>query len=290
MIRFFCLASGNTHLDMLERVAVRSLAQSRNRAAIPHDAVFSLYTDKISEARGESILSALGRVEITRIEFGSAGECLHNALIAEIKRCVALGVPMIMAPPDTFWGDGSLGNLIASAGDARICVAATHARVETEAFLNAIPEEDIDNPALVGIAMKTLHATWRDAFADLDRTNTWWSGTSIRQISQNLWSVQHFLPTVYYAHFTEGDIHFFEAAKRFGQWDHHWPAMLVRHQRHRVIGSSDAVFMAELTEPNRNIPPLTKRWPGEADRYRGRETHHGVNRNTIFIWRANEPI
>lgn len=285
MIRLFCLAYGAKFVDLFERVTVRSLMQPRNRAVIS-DAKISLYTDKDSVERATGIASQLAPVEPTLLDAGlHPGEMLHRALIAEIRECLRTGSTLIMAPPDTFWGEGSLANLLAVGSVPNVCVGAAHARVNRDQFLEALPEGVIENDRLVSLSIEHLHRTWGEADCTREKTNTWWSGTSLRKVSDKLWAVQHLLPTIHLARFVQSDLEFFERHDKRGLWDHRWPACLVEQQRQRIIGSSDMFFAAELTGETENIPPLTDRDVNEPDKYRGNERHHAINRNLISVWR-----
>lgn len=284
--RFFSLVYGERFVDIYERIAVRSLLQTANASAIRPGTVVSLYTDRASADRAGAIAGRLGELQITIIEPGNAGDTLQRALIAEIERCIAENAALIMLPPDTFWGDGSLGNLLAVANGQNLCIGAPHVRVNRDDFLASLPAGDIDNAELVRLSMANLHPTWRDANVSLNPRNTWWSGTLIRQLSPKLYAVHHRLPTIYLAHFTPDDLNFFRDQTKLGSWDHSWPGLLVQQQRQRILSSSDLFFAAELTPENENIPPLVDADPAMDDRYRGNFPHHAVNANSVSSWRS----
>ena len=290
--RLFILAYGPAFLDLLEQVAVRSLLQDRNRDALPLDAVVSLHTDERSRELAEQIVGHLGLTGETTLWTTSAGvtpgEIQQTAIMAEMRRCLADDAPLVMVPPDTFWGDGSLGTLLAIGEQPRVCVSAPHVRVNRAEMLAALAHisGSIENAHLVGLSMRTLHQTWLDADVTRARTNSWWSGTTIRALGDGLYAVQHRLPTIYLARFVPSDLAFFREHDKLGLWDHRWPAIVVAADRQRVICSSDGFFAAELTAAEENRPIVQARNDAEPDAYRGDLDHHRVNRNAVSIWRS----
>lgn len=288
MIRFFCFVYGEHFLDLLESVAVRSLCQSRNRQSIPFDAVVALYSDAPTIDRASLVLEKLGQVESHIVDLsGDTADIQNRAFAEEISRCHASNATMIVLGPENYWGDGSLGNILAIAGTQNVCVSAPHVRVDRNKFLAAMPDGDMNNRALVNLSMRTLHPSWVNADANKEQTSSYYAGISIREISAGLYSVTHRLPTCWLARFTKEDVAFFQRnTQGRGLWDHAWPQMLIQSGRHRVIGSSDAVFIAELTDTNTHNVPLMPNNPSEPDAYCQPSLHAQVNRNTVAIWRS----
>lgn len=286
--RFFCFVYGDWHVSLLERILVRSLSQSRNRKAIPPESVISLYSDQQSMAAASTALDALAIVEEHIVAIDSDSELLQQRLFSqEIQTCFEQGATLIVLCPDNFWGDGSLANLLLIAGEQDACIAAPHVRVDQDKFLGAMGEGELDNPSLVALAMRTLHPSWIEADASQDESNSYFTGISMRAIGNGLYAVSHRLPTVWLARFTKEDVEFFHRNLGIrGLWDHHWPAQLVASKRQRVIGSSDAVFIAELTPSTTHRTQLNKTDPKAPDRYCAPSLHAGVNRNVTAIWRA----
>jgi hypothetical protein len=266
MIRIFSVVYGEKFCDLFERITLRSLMQPLN-ATIAASAHWSIYTLEEDTARLRAMLpngeittfTATDKTTGEQVKSAPAGTAIaHGCLIHEIQRCLAQQATMIMAPPDTFWGDGSLVNLVAVAGENNLnCIAAAHPRVNGEEFLAALPEGPIGNAELVQLALAHLHRTWREADAARPDTNSFFTGTSIRALpTPKHYAVSHRLPTCHLARFTSGDFEFFkgEMPPHGGPWDHWWPAHLVRQERHRCIGSSDAFFVAGPLLRQRTAP------------------------------------
>jgi len=289
MIRFFCLVYGERYLDMLERVAVRSLLQSDNRRALHHQAntQVALYTDVASADRAVALLSRLAHVELNIMpRVDNAGEMLRRAMTAEIAACLMRDATMITLGPDWFWGDGSLHHLQTLVRGADACIAAPHPRVDHDRFLAALPDGDIDNRQLVGLALETLHCTWRDARVPADMANCWKTGIAIQSLGRGLYAVHHLLPSIWLAHFRPSDLDFFAHHDKCGVWDHYWPAKLVEEGRQIVVADSDIVFLVELTHPDENRPQLRSVDQRDPFRYRGDLAHHRANRAIVSGWRS----
>lgn len=291
-LRIFVLVYGEAFLALLERAAVASLLQPANRSALPSGAVVSLHTDATSKQRAIGIMSKLGLpIEVSTVTTTEhPTESQHRAVIDEMKACLAQDAAMLMITPDMFFGDGSIGNLLAIAGDQKLCVAAPHVRVNRDEFLDELPlamkRGSMSNAHLVAMAMHHLHRTWKQADPYEPVNNCYWSGVAIRQLGPKLWSVQHRLPNIFLAWFRPEDLAFWDGHEKRGLWDHHWPSPVMEAQRHRTICSSDGFFAAELTPRDENRPRTEPASLHDRDRYIGQRYHHVVSRNPVSIWRA----
>lgn len=79
------------------------------------------------------------------------------------------------------------------------------------------------------------------------------------------------------------DLEYFKK-DRYDGWDHRWPATW--NQRMRYIGSSDAAFMVEVTQPNSNLARINRtNFFHHTDSYREDRAHHKVNRQILAIFR-----
>jgi hypothetical protein len=286
MNRILSVVYGDPFCTWFDTITLRSVLRQPLNAAAAQGLLWSIYTNRESE---EVLRESLGNIpfEITIADLeGGTSAVLHRCLIAEAKKCLALGATLVMAPPDSFWGDGSLPNLIAVAGNRKdICVAAPHVRVEQLPFLDNLPSGVLSNAQLVTLSLATLHRVWRECDPDQPALNTPFSGHTLRKLpTPGHYSVCHMIPTPYLARFTQADIDFLESSSP-DSWDHRWPLLLVEQERQRVIGSSDGFFLAELTNPLTHFPPMVPRVEFE-DFFNAAASHTKVNRNMISIWRA----
>lgn len=273
---------------MYESVAVLSLTQPKNLSAIPKDAVVSLYSDEATMARAVKASERLGRVEPHILDAsGDTYDIQNRAFIEEVRICAKEGAALIIVNPDCFWGDGSLGNLLAIAGEQNVCVASAHVRVDKRTFLASphVRSLPLDNRELVSLAMQSLHPSWIDADWSKPEANTFHTGIGIRQISDGMWGVTHLLPTIFYARPTIADYAFFAERKDArGLWDHVWPATLGNRQR--TIADSDAFFVAELTDGATHNTPLRALDKSRPDDFHRTAEHIERNRQVVSIWRA----
>ena len=298
-LRLFVICFGDKHADLYERVAIRSLTQPLNKAALPSDAVVSIYTDAATAERVGKATQALSpNLDVHIMDTsGDHYDVQNRCFIEEIGRCVREDATLLIVNPDCFWGDGSLPNLLAIAGEQDVCIASPHVRVDQNAFLRAVTEvdywpvvpryPDINNAALVQIAMRTLHQSWIDADVTKERANTFETGIAIRRISEGFYAVSHLQPTVFLARVNARDYGFFaERQGARGLWDHFWPAELIGAGRYRVVASSDAIFIAELTEADTHNTALHTVDPKKPDAFFRDAPHISANRTVVGIWRS----
>ncbi len=293
-LRLMSMVWGDTHLDWFARACVASLAQPGNRASLRrHVAVWDIVTDKRDVPAARMAARALDLpIEMHVVDTGAeGGVILQRELINAMRRCLASDMGLLLAPPDSMFGEGSIGTICALAKPRDLCIAVPHVRV-TPGILHE-PAPARSNAYLVGAAWRHLHRTWSDANAELPLTNTYAGGVSWREVGAGLYAVTHRLPTVYLAQFRPTDLQWWEAwtAKSglVGAWDHFWPSLLVTEGRQRVVGSSDAAFIAEVTPKYSNIPPLRSTDPDNPDDVWGQSAHFIFNRNHVSIFRAEQP-
>lgn len=289
-LRIFTLVWGNQYLDWFERACVASLCWPKNLAALrAHTAEWNVYTTDGDIPRVRSILERTS-IPIQTHPFGhrnSSGETLQPTILDHLKNCVQTGCGFFMAPPDTIFGDGSVETIATVGMQPRTCVAVAHVRVNAAGFLGEFNGAPMENPTLVSLAWKHLHKTWADADTSKPLTNSFLGGVCWRSIGSNLFAVTHRLPTCYLGNIDNSDVEWFAKQYETGTFDHTWPVKLVKEQRHRLIGSSDAAFIVELTREHENHPPLQQRDENEPDKFWRDLEHNYVNRNSVVIFRGN---
>lgn len=214
---------------------------------------------------------------------------LRNPMLEQMALCLNSNSKLMMLPPDTLFGDGTLSNLMKLGKDPGTCVVVPHIRTLPH-VLHGISSEPLTNPKLCELAFKSLHESWTPAEKGIQPNNSFWSGVSWERLDEKLISVTHRIPTVYLASFTGQDHAFWQAQGSFGAWDHHWPgANLVRQERQRMPGSSDVCMIAEITGPSSNIvmstPPEISNAGHPADHYWTDTLHSSHNRQSQFIFR-----
>lgn len=301
------MAWGSHYVDLFKRACFKSLNWPKNQQAI-HGATWNIYTKPEHFQEFETIfagssyklqLFAIG--ESTRVAgcgFVKTNQCdagviLLAGLRDQIAICLQSKKRMLMAPPDTLFGDGSVANMIALGSTPGSCVAAAHARVlpslvDDVDYLCAT-RGPVSNSQLVTMAFKHAHDSWKFAEVGHAKNNSFIGGIAWKELDHGLYSCIHRLPTVYFADFIPQDYDFFWGQVSFGGWDHRWPAEnLMRFERQRYVGSSDAAFIVEVTEWDKNVPPeISQRPAGIAeDSYWNSHYHNGINRQTSVILRG----
>ena len=98
--------------------------------------------------------------------------------------------------------------------------------------------------------------------------------------------VGHLQPTVFLARQNARDYGFFAARPNArGLWDHHWPEILAQDGRLRIIGSSDAFFVAELTDAATHNTELRPVDPKKPDAFFREGEHIRLARTVVSVWR-----
>ena len=212
---------------------------------------------------------------------------LQRCLILEAERCAAEGEALLTAQPDLVFGDGSIFAMLRLAEEAPgTCVAVPHPRVLDQEFVLDMGADPLDNAQLVRLAMKHLHSSWAHSNLGGSKVNCWQSGSAWRALGDGLIGVSMRIPTIFLARPLPADVEFLKRGPSTGAWDHAWPEKLVAEQRQRVIGSSDAAFVVELTRRGANGCEVRERPSENPDAYQGTLGHHKINRNVVAVWRC----
>src|SRR5258708_8059247 len=287
-MRLFTLCWGEPYCTWFADALVACLCWPDNLAALrAHAAEWNIYPHDADRDRLRGIAERIG-VPIQFHPFmmnNSSGETLQPCLFDHMRNCLQDGSAMFIAPPDTIFGNGSVAAICEIGRLPGLCVAVPHVRVNAGA-LPAIAGRKWSNPQLVDFCWQNLHKTWTDADADRPNTNSYLGGVSWRRLRQGLYAVTHRLPTCYLANIDASDVEWFSRQWETGTYDHTWPAKIVKEQRQRLIASSDAAFICELTRENDNIPVCQPTDPDAPDKFWRDLEHNYVNRNTVAIFRG----
>lgn len=291
-VRIFSIVYGQRFIDWFERGCIRSLKWPKNLAALRMAEAWDVWTMPADEDRVRWLAESLGiPIETHLLSPYSDGddaarkEQLRLALTFQMRACRDSKAFLWIAP-DSIFGDGSIASFMALGSVPGICVATAPMRVNADGFIEAM-HNPMSNADLVRLSFERMHRGFRDANAELPETNSYISGVSWRQIGEGLYAVTHLKHSSYLMQPTKKDVDWWERMNKFGAYDHSLPKLLVADQRQRVIGSSDAAFVAELTPEDVGVPKLKPTDPNEPDRYdHEQHGHHAVNRNVVCIWRA----
>lgn len=293
-MRIMTAVWGENHLNWFERSCVASLKW--NEEALK-DATWTIFT-KREDVKTATTLA--GKVNVAKIEYvelpdsveGNSpqmGAHLLSCLNYMMNVCIKENSKLLMAPPDTVFSQGSIHALRVAGRQKSTCVAVPHARVNPSVF-GQIKETPLSGAELVSLAMKHGHKAWLEAEMGHPKQNSYVGGVAWQRIGEKIISVQHRLPTVYLCEFIPSDLEYFSRAHdglppTFGVWDHVWPTKLIGEGRQRMIGSSDAVCILEVTKNDLNVPPEHPMSPDEPDAYWRKIAHNLVNRQYLYIMR-----
>lgn len=287
---------GDNHLELMDKSLVKSLLWPKNNEALK-EATWFIYTKKEEFEKARRIAEKIGVKEIILKPLPDwligtppqMGIVLLDHLQEIIKYCIENKAQMLMAPPDTFFSEESIPNLLKMARFGNTCVAVPHARVHPEALdlVSDIPLSGVD---LAKILKLHKHKSWEASEIGNPIQNSFVGGIAWERVNEKLCLVQHRLPTIYVANFVEQDAQFFRESHDgtepvYGAWDHLWPMKLVREERQRMPGSSDVAFMLEVTKADQNVPALVEQKPGEPDAFWRNALHNQHNRQFLFTLR-----
>lgn len=273
---------GKHHVEMFENVLLKSF--SGNEQALK-GAKWNIFTDEEFSSYIERQVNAI--LPDTEVKIGSITDLrryidiTQSAVIWQIEECLKSEDRLLIAPPDTFFGVGSIHGLLEIGSEKGSCVVVPHPRV-----LPSITPylEPMRNPQLVSLAWEHLHRSWSDAEVGHPMQNSFVGGVAWKKLSKELYAVTHRLPTVYLADLTTEDLEYFKTTPSFGSFDHLWPGdILLKRGRQRFIGSSDACFIIEVTDPDKNVPPL---WDGPPTEFWRKHFHNEMNKQISAIFRG----
>lgn len=287
-LHIFTCVWGAKHIELFENACAKSLSWPLNKAAL-EGATWNIHTRGSDNFPIEKLREQFPRLTIKTSQISvmqnfkndgmDIGSNILNSLLLQIDECLREGSRLLIAPPDTVFAEGTVGNLLALSAEPGTCVSVAHPRVLPSCLPLPAP---LSSTELVSLAVSHGHKCWTGAEIGHPEQNSFIGGIAWRKLAGECWAVQHRLPTVYLAQFIESDRDFFKRQITFGAWDHVWPQELYPQQRIRHVGSSDVAFVCEVTDPDANVPP-----PGaKADAYWESLLHHNINRQFLTIYRG----
>ena len=208
----------------------------------------------------------------------------EEALRISLRRAFEENAMFLFAAPDMIFGDGSIANLIeiCNLAPAR-AIAAGHIRVVPE--LCDELNRPLTNAELVSAAFRHLHPAFRESEAK-EMNNTYDVGTSWREISDGLYVVTFHIPTVHLLAPNGDDVAYWDNPG-LNRWDHEYPVMLIENGKHKLVGSSDAAFMVEITKETLHWKSVRRASHDGYDVYRnGNRLNCRFNANSAVILRA----
>lgn len=304
-LRLFTSLWGDKHIELFDTALVRSLCWPINRAAL-EGATWEIWTKQEDFAVVEAIAGNLPvKVELYAIDkyladleteyLNDSGVMMCKVFARAMRRCIDLKAQMLIAPPDTIFGGETIPNLLSIGSIPNSVVFVPHIRVHDTVIAELHGHKgSFSNATLVTAAMKHAHKSWTEAEIGHERINTFIGGIFWRRLANDIYAVQHLLPTPYLVNWTEEDYNCFTRNPQPGEWppvfgilDHLWPSMCVfPNQRARVVASSDIAFLVEITDADKNVPPLNHYKPEDPDTFWRNAMHNAINRQIIATFRG----
>lgn len=258
---------GSHFTNLLEHALGRSFRWPLNAQTLSN-CIWTLFTSPVEKSHIEDLAKRIIPTASIRVLTSDRlfepqapiGAFKMQALLKSMRDCLDENTPMLMSTPDFIWADGSIHNMWDESYPEEgqgLCVSIAHMRVLPEFLKYAhIPL----STHLVANGLEHAHDSWNRSQAN-NENGIYHSGVCWRRISEGLVTVQHQMPSPFLVNFTESDLEEFSRWKgvtppAFGEWDHNWPSKLLNEGRLRYIGSSDVAFMVEVTEADKNVPPL----------------------------------
>lgn len=296
-LHIFTPAWGSKHLALMRSALGRSLLWPKN-----YDTVREAKWHLVSVPQDAEAVKALAHellphaevdicVDPRVMQASDHGLSLALDLMKVMDICIKDNAPMLMATPDFVYGDGTIRAMMEIADQPGTVAGMAHIRV-LPGFLAHIgfnvTGKIPTNAQLMNIAFKNCHGTWQDTQCGADPTMSYHCGVSWKWLNENTAAVQHHMPSPFLVNFISKDKDVWRNGGEpgFGFWDHDWPAFLLNDQRLRWIGSSDAAFMAEVTEPMANLGKMLPRNPLDPDAFFKDSYHCRIQRQFVSIFRG----
>ncbi len=294
----FCPVWGDKHLGLLKNALGRSLSWPSNRDAVFNSRWMVVTDGPASGEAAKKIIqefcpSADIRIfekPIIRMPGTDTGVVLMNVLFEVVQECIEQKMPMLMATPDFIYGNGTIDAFKRVASEPGTCAAIAHMRVLPSAiaefWVNPLPS----NAYLVSIGLNNSHQSWQMSENTASPSGCYRSGIRWERLSEKVLTVQHVMPSPFFVNFYPEDLPFFKTwhdnrPPGFGSWDHKWPKQLIAQGRLRLIGSSDAAVMIEITDQGANIPPINPENVGKA--FFNIDSHNKVQKQFISVFRSS---
>lgn len=287
-MQLLTIVYGEKHIDWFKRGLLGSLCWPRNKAII-EGSTWNIFTDDENKLKLLVLESGL-KVKLNVKHTNTMRRYVdlpHSAIVWQIEECLKTKDRLLFAPPDTIFGDGAIEGIHKNCRETGAAVASAHPRVVPD-ILSSLEgrHRPSTNADLSTLAWQTLHRSWQEAETGHVRQNSFVGGVSWNK-TRDVISVTHRLPTTYMVDFTEEDLNFFKVAHSFGAWDHDWPThILYPRGRVRYLGSSDLAFVCEVTDKDKNIPPIVPN--ANPDDFHHKRPHNELNKQFVSVFRLNE--
>lgn len=292
MLQILSTFWGGYHIQMFKDVALKTLMWPKNRAALKGlEAKWNIYTH---EADVKSLQEYCTN-EFPEIKFNVISttmlrdyiDPIQSATIKQIEHCVKTGNKLLLVPPDIIFSEGSIDALWKCGADDYSVVVSPHTRATPE-VIDCLNKQPLSNAELVTLSFANLHECWIRAEKGHPNQCTYMGGVEWERLNNEIIIGKHLLPSPYLIQFTQEDLDYFKRANSFGNFDWHWPGdILVPRGRQRYAASSDICYFVEITDANKNTPPIYENQPlAKEQLFHLNQAHNHVNKQIYFTFRG----
>lgn len=281
---------GGEHISWFLSYCLKSLIQENNLPLVKKEkeVIFFFYTRNESfNHLSNSIKGKLNGFKykiFTEENFNDcARDMMSNYFLHALGECVKNKALLLIAPPDSFFSNGAIGNMVAISNGKGVSVAVPHARVSAECIERNDLEMTFSASEMDDIIQKCPHRTLLLADDSLDSNSTS-DGLSIRKIKKGM-LVTHNLPSIYLCDPINSDVTFFKRRPLFNIVDKVWPHMLFRHSRLKIVASSDVASIVEMTHDQDKFPEVLHNMKNN-DLYKGFPPFMNYSNIVVGLWRG----
>lgn len=293
-MRIFTPCWGKSHFELLRSALGKSLSWPKNKKEI-EGAEWIFITDTEEEAdETKRFVDSFG-IPFRHVAYIAEGisrqgvDCgiiLLEPLLITIDHCLRDHDPLLMATPDFIYADGTISAFKEVAYEKGSCASIAHVRALPE-ITNGITFDPPTNAELLTKALKHPHCSWTGSQVNHPESRFYRGGVQWKRHG-DLYSVRHWMPSPFFCNFIQEDLDHFKEMDNglppaFGMWDHLWPSHLIRENRLRFIGGSDLALMVEVTDADKNVPPVNKT---NEDGFFLNKFHNQIQSQFVSVFRA----
>lgn len=296
-LRIYAPVWGDAHIDQFKRAILKSFAWPRNAEALEGNIkCWHVYTKAADYMKLGTMMEGIGqpyRISVLDSFTDTTGQtaALCKAGLEVMQACVDDGSLFFTGETDFVFADGSIEPMLSLAQRPRVTVTVPHMRVLPQ-FLDFL-DHPVGCAEMVSLAMRCPHRTWQDAEFGIQgfirqHSNQYYGGLSWERFGK-MYLVQHVIPNAWISNIEPSDLDLMRKYNDWSAWDHRLPSKFIKEGRNRVIGSSDAAFMVEITDPNERNAPNSQINPAKPDAfYRdgwADGEHHEAYRMCVSVFR-----
>ena len=296
-LRIFTPVFGEKNVNLLEKALATSLRWPKNLEAIKdakwtvfvHPSEFNRVIDIVTKVLPAEQIETIEAQESLSELTAKRGVLMCRAFCQAIKKCLDDDSQMLISTADFVWSDGSIENMRKKAELENVCVSIPHPRV----IPTILPEltKPMSSYDLFTLARGHFHKSWTSCEFGKVPSGSFKGGILWRDMGNGIVALQHRIPSPYLLNLIKDDLTFFSSdgdafVAAWGAVDHNWAEHLIKTERWRMILHSDVAFMAEVTDPDSNVPPMELPSIVDPDAFWHNDYNFKMNRQFVATFRG----